>query len=344
MSRPKGILLAVIGLGLLTGTAHAQTVDQLKRELAAKKAEIAKLESRVRTLEQRSRLNLNNSAAARPVAAVASGPAAPVAPPSAVPPPPTPDDDEMDRALERTLVREGALVLAPYTYELTPQFSAAHWDKVQDPFLRNSYAAAMSFRVGLPWQSQFTFTLPYVHNEFANGSSSGLGDVGFLFSKELMVESDAAPNLVGSIGWTSPTNRGGTFGPIPYVSGFQAGVTAAKRFDPLVVFASVSYFSAASREIAGTKFTPSDVVGLRTGGSLAISPATSVTAGVSVAYLTNAHAIDFVVPNSDRFLSSVDVGFSTIVWRRTLLNVTAQFGLTGHVPDVRLITSLPVRF
>jgi hypothetical protein len=80
------------------------------------------------------------------------------------------------------------------------------------------------------------------------------------------------------------------------------------------------------------------------GGSLAISPATSVTAGISAAYLMNAHAIDFVVPNSDRFLSSFDVGFSTIVWRRTLLNVTAQFGLTGHVPDVRLITSLPVRF
>jgi hypothetical protein len=27
------------------------------------------------------------------------------------------------------------------------------------------------------------------------------------------------------------------------------------------------------------------------------------------------------------------VGFSTIVWTRTLLNVTAQFGITGHVPD-----------
>jgi hypothetical protein len=26
------------------------------------------------------------------------------------------------------------------------------------------------------------------------------------------------------------------------------------------------------------------------------------------------------------------------VWTRTLLNVTAQFGITGHVPDFRLIT------
>ena len=28
------------------------------------------------------------------------------------------------------------------------------------------------------------------------------------------------------------------------------------------------------------------------------------------------------MPNSDRVLSTVDVGFSTIVWTRTLLNVT----------------------
>ena len=36
--------------------------------------------------------------------------------------------------------------------------------------------------------------------------------------------------------------------------------------------------------------------------------------------------------------------FSTILWRQTLLNTTAQFGLTGDVPDFRLITSVPVRF
>ena len=50
------------------------------------------------------------------------------------------------------------------------------------------------------------------------------------------------------------------------------------------------------------------------GGSLAVTPASSVSVGFNVAYLTNAHAADFVIPNSDRVLSSVDVTFSTIVW------------------------------
>ena len=82
--------------------------------------------------------------------------------------------------------------------------------------------------------------------------------------------------------------------------------------------------------------------GARFGGSLALSPATSVTAGFNFGYLTQ--SADFIVPGSDRILSSVDVGFSTILWKRTLLNVTGQFGLTGHVPDFRLIASIPVRF
>src|SRR5215831_9064980 len=111
----------------------------------------------------------------------------------------------------------------------------------------------------------------------------------------------------------------------------------------MVVFLGASYFSSASRDIAGSQSNP-DVAGFRIGGSLAISPSTSITTGFNVAYLTNPHFTDFVVPSSDRVLSTVDVGFNTIVWTRTLLNVTAQFGITGHVPDFRVITSLPIRF
>ena len=55
--------------------------------------------------------------------------------------------------------------LAALDLELTPQFSYAHWDSVQDPFIRNSYSAGLSFRMGLPWTSQVTVSVPYVWNE-----------------------------------------------------------------------------------------------------------------------------------------------------------------------------------
>jgi hypothetical protein len=134
----------------------------------------------------------------------------------------------------------------------------------------------------------------------------------------------------------------------PTTSANLISVPASKRFDPLVVFLSGSYFSSASRQFAGTEIKFADVVGGRVGGSLAISPAVSITTAFNVAYLTNIHSQDLVVlnsvPNSDRLLSSVDVGFNTLLWNRTLLNLTAQFGITGHTPDFRLIAAIPVRF
>src|SRR5262245_62303460 len=282
MSRLTSSLAIACAAALFATTANAQNVDDLKRELAAKKAYIAKLERRLRDLEQRP---------PAPKPTLVTAPVAPPPPRVAVAPAPRPfpEDDEMERALERTLVREGALVLPPWSYELTPQFSYAHWDKLQDPAVRNSYSAALTFRMGLPWTSQISATLPYQYNQFRDGSSSsGLADAGFLFSKALLVESDWTPNLVGSIGWTSPTSVAGkTLSPIPYVSGFQAGVTASKSFDPLVIFGGVSYFSSISQEIAGTRSDPGGVVGARFGGSLAISPATSINAGFNFRYLTH---------------------------------------------------------
>jgi hypothetical protein len=335
MSRSVTILSAALAVGLLSTSANAQTVAQLKAELAANEAQVAKLKKRVRELEQ-SPPSLIQQA---PIPASVGVPAVPLPPGSPA------DDDEADRALERTLVREGALVLAPFTYEVTPQASFAHWDKVQDPFVRNSYSAALSARMGLPWDMQVSVSLPYVFDELRGGGyNSGLGEAGFLISKELMRESEYGTNLVGSVGWTSPTQNGSAFNPIPYVSGFQGGLTASKRFDPLVLFGSLSYFSSVAGDVAGTRLNPSDVIGSRFGGSLAISPATSVTMGLNMSYLVNDRPVDLIVPQSDRLLSTLDVGFATVVGPRTLLSVTAQFGITGHVPDFRLIAALPIRF
>jgi hypothetical protein len=338
----RGTDIAGAGLALIlvSTTASAQTVQQLKSELAAKQAEVAELQRRVRELEVRappSQLVSTQPATARAIPGTVAYPV-----PSDLD---APEDEEDERALERTLVREGALVLAPFTYELAPQLSYAHFDKVQNPYLRQQYSAALSARMGLPWEMQVSVSLPYVHNEFrTGGSDGGLGDVGVIFSKELMRESQYGLNVVANAGWTSPTRNGSTLSPMPFVSGFQGGLTASKRLDPLVVFGSLSYFSASSREIGGREYRNSDVVGGRFGGSLAVSPGTSVTMGLNMSYLTEALPYSMVLPKSDRLMTSADIGVSTIVGPRTLLNVTAQFGVTGNVPDLRLITSLPVRF
>ena len=326
MKRLVSIIAIVASFGVLANTASAQTVEQLKKELAVKNAEIARLRVRVRELEGRGAPGAHMGQQA-------------YAPPSAV------SDEEADRAIDQALVRQGVLVLPRGTYELTPEFSWAHWDTATSPLLENSYSAGLGFRMGLPWRSQISVAVPYVWNDFGPaGTSDGLGDAGVLFSKELTSGGDVFPALLGSVGWTSPTSRACCAGPIPYVSGFQAGLTASKRLDPLVAFASVSYYSEISGDVAGTTFDPSDVIGTRLGASLAVTPATSVTVGVSISFLTDTNLGTFPGPQPDDVLASVDIGFNTILWHNTFLNVTGQFGLTGDIPDFRLITTVPVRF
>jgi hypothetical protein len=160
---------------LAVAAARAETLDDLKAELAAKKANVAKLERRIRQMEGQAPAN-----GGVPVVAPVTGPTA-RPPTTAVVGVPSPDDAELERALERTLVREGALVLPTWGFQLTPQFSYAHWDKIQDPFISNSYTGALSVAMGLPWQSQISASVPYVFDQGRNGnpSSSGLADVGF---------------------------------------------------------------------------------------------------------------------------------------------------------------------
>jgi hypothetical protein len=119
-------VLALCCVLLCTGT-HAQTVEELQRELAAKDARIKKLEQQLARSERKLQLTKQSTFAAKPASSELKTSQA--ATTSTVPPAAVSEDEDLDRALERTLVREGALVLPPWTYELTPQFSYAHWDK-----------------------------------------------------------------------------------------------------------------------------------------------------------------------------------------------------------------------
>src|SRR6516165_8648309 len=96
---------------LAVAPARAKTIDDLKAELAAKKADVAKLERRIRQMETSpasgGALPTTQPSAPPVIIVPAAGPAT-VAPGHAVAAAPPPDDEELERALERTLVREGA--------------------------------------------------------------------------------------------------------------------------------------------------------------------------------------------------------------------------------------------
>jgi hypothetical protein len=248
--------------------------------------------------------------------------------------------------LERTLVQQGGLVLRGGTYELEPQLGYAHWDKRRSA-IRHTSEAALGFRAGLGWESQFRMRIPYVHVRTSAGSETALGDIDFSLSKQLTRDKGYWPGLIASLAWVSRTGEDGFDNGVPTGGGFnvvQAGFTTVKRHDPLVYYGGMSYASPLSRQISGVKVEPGDTLGFRLGSILAASPETSANVGLNLGFVRATRLDGQRIPESDTVLGTLQIGFGTIVTRRVLLNVSGDFRVTGNVPNFRLSATLPIRF
>ena len=256
------------------------------------------------------------------------------------------DDEETERALERALIQQGALVLRAGTYEFEPQLAYAYWDKRRSG-LRHTSEAAIGLRAGLGWDSQFQVRVPYVHVRSDAGSDSALGDISLALSRQLVSERHGWPGVVAQVGWLARTGEDGFDGGVPTGGGFnvlQAGFTAVKRRDPLVFYGGLSYAAALSREVGGVEVEPGDTLGARFGSILAASPESSVTVGLNLGFVRATRLDGERVPDSDTVISTLQIGFSNILTRRVLLTLSGDFRLSGDVPDFRLNASLPIRF
>lgn len=295
----------------LASPAHAQTNEELQRLLKERDAKIRELNARLEALEKKPE-----------------------------------DDDELNRALERTLVQQGAMVLPRRVYELEPQVSCAHWDRDRGP-LRYVWSAALTARAGIGWESQLEARVPYVHAATSTDSTSGLGDVSISVVKQLAAEARGRPGVLASLAWVTHTGEDAFGGHVPTGSGFnvpQAGLTLVKRDDPLVYFGSLSYAVPRGREIAGVRVEPGNAVGLRGGAALATAPHSSVNVGLNLASVAASRVDGQRVPDSDTVLGTFELGFATVLSRRVMLNIGGEFRVSGPVPNFRLAFGLPIRF
>jgi hypothetical protein len=317
-------VLVFATLLLAAGLACAQSVEELQRAIDERDAVIRELRQRIDALEKGAK------------------PPAP-APPGAVG---QPDDEELDRALERTLVQQGGLLLRAGTYEWQPEASYAHWDASRGP-LRDESGAALTLRAGLPWDSQVQIRVPYLRVTTATDSGSAFGDVALSISKQLARERGSWPGVIASVGWTTRTGKDGFDGGAPTGSGFNTlsgGLTVVKRHDPLMFYGGVSYAHSLSRQVAGQQVAPGDVRGLRFGGILAASPDTAVNVGLNLGFGDVARLGGQAVPNSDTVLGTLQIGVGTVLSRNVLLNISGDFRVDGNVPNFRLSATLPIRF
>lgn len=352
--------------------ATQPTVESLQRQLRERDATIADLLRRVEALEQRvpalAPVPVASSQAA-PRAVQARPPSGQPAQAPAQPSTTAQEDEEVARALERTLVQQGALVLAPGTYEIVPSLSYTYINTSGLALIapatvanverrRDIVRSELTGRVGLPWGFQADLTVPYVYDqeELTTAAAltrtrrdNGFGDVELGLTKQLLYERGWVPDLLAAVRWKSTTGDDDV--PSGFVgslgTGFdslQAGVTLLKRQDPLAFFGSLAYTYNFDTTRAGVELEPGNGYGVRAGVVLAASPDTSLRFAVENTFLERLKANGVKVEGSDQVVTTLEIGAASVLTASTLLDFSVAAGLTNESPDFIVTLSLPVRF
>jgi hypothetical protein len=325
---------------LAAAPAAAQdTGEELRRRLDERDALIQQMRRQIDALSHRVETLEERAAGARSAA-----------PPAALPqesrrsiqPEPT---DETARALERELVRRGALVLPRGVIEIEPEVSYTYREPATAS-RRDTFSSALTLRYGLPWTLQAEARVPYVITDHQEGfdRTRGIGDIELALTKQLFAEDRWIPGLLVSGRWITSTGDN-AFGSrrLPTgtgADGLQAAIAAVKTHDPLVLFGRASYTTYVSPD--GIDW--GDAIGLRLGTVLAASPETSLFFDVDVTSNSAARINGRQIRETDRVSAVFEAGVGTIIGRDTLLNITGAIGITDAAPDLRLLVSLPTRF
>lgn len=337
--------------------ADDEEVRRLREELAERDRAIADLRRRVEALER-----------------AVGRTQAPAAPLAATPRPVRPaDEEETDeelaaRALERSLVERGALLLPAWTAEIVPQVSYSHAGI--DTFIvtadgragqrvrTDRLTGALTLRLGLPFDLQASAQLPvsYARREIVEGTSNardveetGPGDIQLSVTHQLLAESARWPGVTVSASWRAPTGDD-AFGEREELSlgagfhGLGAGVTLLKTLDPVVFVGSLSYSANLPDDKPVGRVDPGDGWGYSLGMSLAISPEVSLSLQLAQSFLDETELDGRELAGTDATSAVLQVGVGAVITPRTFVSVAAGIGLTSDSPDIQLSIALPLRF
>jgi hypothetical protein len=279
------------------------------------------------------------------------------------------DDDAIERALERTLVETGVVLLPFGQFEVEPSvsyersvfdfpvFVTEDGDQLlaNRELRRNEVTGRLALRVGLPIDSQFELDVPYqwvdqdavttvLGAPFSDDDSTGhaFGDIGVGLAATVLRERGYWPDLVARVRWDTPTGKmedngvglGGGFNEL------SGQLVASKRQDPLVFLGSVSYETTFEKD----GVDPGDELGFQLGTVLAASPDTSLRFILDQRFGDEFEVDGETLSGSDTVQSTLFLGASSLLGRRVLLDVSAGVGLTDDAPDYSVTVALPIRF
>jgi hypothetical protein len=287
-------------------------------------------------------------------------------PPATSPPatnPPAPGQFEVnpeaaERALERTLVATGNLLVPKGFAEIEPLFSYTRRELPTQVFFnvnRNELSWALDMRFGLPWESQFEIVLPYnltqqqvtdiqrvPPRQVLNSWGNSFGDLTVGLAKTFVHESGWIPDMLARVNYEIPTGPENSNG-VPLTSRrslLALSLTATKRQDPLVFVATGGY----TKSFQTRQMDLGDQINFLTGVFLATSPETSLRAVLQNNFVQNVRLNDITFRGSDTVQSILTFGASSILGRGILVDLQAGIGLTNSAPKYTVILSGTYRF
>lgn len=278
------------------------------------------------------------------------------------------EEEEAQRALERTLVISGALLVPYGQAEVQPGFNYLRYSGQGSTLVQQGSGASLAaqnyhtdtylgsayLRFGLPWESQLEAYVPYesinrtdttilgsqVFSSAGRGTN-GFGDIRLGFAKTLLTEKEWWPDVIARISWSADSGRMPYL--IPLGSGYNqliGSVTVTKRQDPLVFFGTASYQAAFTQN----NRAPGDILGFTIGTILGASPDTSLRFFLNQNFLANAQYFGKNLPGTSTNVSTLNIGASTVLGKGFFLDFTSGMGLTSSSPDYVVGLSFAYRF
>jgi hypothetical protein len=279
-------------------------------------------------------------------------------------------EEEIDRALERTLVQTGVLLLPPGQAEAEPFFSYTRRE-ADAPALalidgapagaeievrRNEFVSGQTLRFGMPYDSQVEFEMPnrlveqstvtkvdFGERHETDHVGYGMGDLSIGVAKTLVRENgNWWPDLIGRVTWDTATGKtssndvalGGGFNEL------RGSLSAVKRQDPLAFIGGLSY----EKTFENNNVEPGDALGFTIGTVLAASPGTSLRLALDQRFIDASKVDGESINGSDSVVGVATLGASVVLGRGILLDVAADIGLTDDAPDYAARASVPIRF
>jgi len=277
------------------------------------------------------------------------------------------NEQVVERALERTLVQTGVLLLPFGQVEIESGFEFTRAERdvpvlvtaedttflTTEDVRRNMFDIDLQFRFGLPFDSQFELSIPYryvgesritgnIAGTETNDHGKGFDDLRFGLAKTLFREERWSPDLAARVVWDSDFGEtrdndivlGGGFHELSGV------LNAVKRQDPLVFIGALSYQETIKKN--GVK--PGSELSFTIGAALAASPESVLRFVLTQTFVSDLKLDNKTVNESDQLISSLGLGVSSIVGLGKLLSVSVNIGLTDDAPDYSARVSLSKRF